>query len=66
MEFGARPLFENVSFVINKKDRVALVGKNGAGKSTLLKILAGELHPTSGTVALQNDATVGYLPQVMV
>ncbi len=66
MEFGARPLFEGVSFVINKKDRVALVGKNGAGKSTLLKVLAGEVHPTGGTVALQNGATIGYLPQVMV
>lgn len=66
VEFGARPLFEDVSFVINKKDRIALVGKNGAGKSTLLKILAGQQMPTSGVVAVQNDATIGYLPQVMV
>lgn len=66
MEFSTRPLFANVSFTINPKDRVALVGKNGAGKSTLLKILAGQLEPSSGTVALQKDATVGYLPQVMV
>ena len=66
VEFSARPLFSEVSFVINKKDRIALVGKNGAGKSTLLKILAGQQSPTSGTVAVQNDITLGYLPQVMV
>ncbi len=66
MEFGARPLFEDVSFVINKKDRIALVGKNGAGKSTLLKILSGTQQPTAGIVARQNDVTVGYLPQIMV
>lgn len=66
VEFSARPLFTDVSFVINKKDRIALVGKNGAGKSTLLKILSGHQQPTSGTVAVQNDITIGYLPQVMV
>ena len=66
IEFGARPLFTDVSFVINPKDRVALVGKNGAGKSTLLKILAGEQQPTAGVVALQEGSTLGYLPQVMV
>ncbi len=66
VEFSARPLFSDVSFVINKKDRIALVGKNGAGKSTLLKILAGHQQPTQGTVAVQNDIAVGYLPQVMV
>ena len=66
VEFSARPLFADVSFVINKKDRIALVGKNGAGKSTLLKILAGESTPTGGTVAIQNGTTIGYLPQVMV
>lgn len=66
VEFSARPLFTDVSFVINKKDRIALVGKNGAGKSTLLKILSGHQEPTSGTVAVQNDITIGYLPQVMV
>ena len=66
VEFSARPLFADVSFVINKKDRIALVGKNGAGKSTLLKILAGESTPTGGTVAVQNGTTIGYLPQVMV
>ena len=66
IEFGARPLFTDVSFVINPKDRVALVGKNGEGKSTLLKILAGEQQPTAGVVALQKGSTLGYLPQVMV
>lgn len=66
VEFSAHPLFSDVSFVINKKDRIALVGKNGAGKSTLLKILSGIQEPTSGTVAVQNDITIGYLPQVMV
>lgn len=66
VEFSARPLFADVSFVINKKDRIALVGKNGAGKSTLLKILAKQQLPTSGSVAIQNDISIGYLPQVMV
>ena len=66
VEFSARPLFSGASFVINKKDRIVLVGKNGAGKSTLLKILAGLQQPTSGTVAVQKDVSVGYLPQVMV
>lgn len=66
VEFSARPLFSDVSFVINKKDRIALVGKNGAGKSTLLKTLSGHQEPTSGTVSVQNDITIGYLPQVMV
>lgn len=66
VEFGVTPLFEDVSFVINKKDRIALVGKNGAGKSTMLKILAGEQRPTEGKVAVQRNITVGYLPQVMV
>lgn len=66
VEFSARLLFKGVSFVINPKDRVTLVGKNGAGKSTLLKVLSGLQEPTSGIVALQKDATIGYLPQVMV
>ena len=66
MEFNATPLFEDVSYVINKKDRIALVGKNGAGKSTMLKILAGLQRPTAGTVSVPRDCTIGYLPQVMV
>ena len=65
VEFSAIPLFEDVSFVINDRDRIALVGKNGAGKSTMLKILCGIQHATSGTVSLPNDITIGYLPQVM-
>ena len=65
VEFSARPLFKDVSFVVNDRDRIALVGKNGAGKSTMLKILCGLQQPTSGTVAVPNDVTVGYLPQVM-
>ena len=65
VEFSARPLFHDVSFVINDRDRIALVGKNGAGKSTLLKILCGQQQPTAGTVAIPNDTTIGYLPQVM-
>ena len=66
VEFGTTPLFEDVSFVINKKDRIALVGKNGAGKSTMLKILAGLQQPTEGVVAVQRGITIGYLPQVMI
>ena len=66
VEFGVTPLFEDVSFVINKKDRIALVGKNGAGKSTMLKILSGLQHPTEGTVAVQRGVSIGYLPQVMI
>ena len=66
MEFGATPLFQDVSYVINDKDRIALVGKNGAGKSTMLKIIAGLQQPTSGTVAVSGGSTIGYLPQVMV
>lgn len=65
VEFGVKPLFEDASFVINDKDRIALVGKNGAGKSTMLKILCGQQRPTGGTVAIPNEATIGYLPQVM-
>ena len=65
VEFGVKPLFANASFVVNDKDRIALVGKNGAGKSTLLKILYGQQKPTSGTVSVPQDTTIGYLPQVM-
>ena len=65
VEFGVKPLFKDVSFVINERDRIALVGKNGAGKSTMLKILCGMQKPTSGVVSVPNDTTIGYLPQVM-
>ena len=65
VEFSARPLYDNVSFVINDRDRIALVGKNGAGKSTLLKIISGIQQPTSGTVSVPNETKIGYLPQVM-
>ena len=66
VEFGVKPLFSDVSFVINDRDRIALVGKNGAGKSTMLKILCGMQTPTAGVVAVPNDTTIGYLPQVMI
>ena len=66
VEFGVKPLFSGASFVINDRDRVALVGKNGAGKSTMLKILCGMQKPTEGQVSVPNGCTVGYLPQVMV
>lgn len=65
VEFGVKPLFEDVSFVVNDRDRIALVGKNGAGKSTMLKILCGMQKPTAGMVSVPNDTTIGYLPQVM-
>ncbi len=65
IEFTAKTLFDNVSYVINPRDKIALVGKNGAGKSTMLKIIAGLQQPTSGTVAKSGDVTVGYLPQQM-
>lgn len=66
VEFGVKPLFQDVSFVLNDHDRIALVGKNGAGKSTMLKIISGLQKPTAGTVNVPNGGTVGYLPQVMV
>ena len=65
VEFGVKPLFRDASFVVNDRDRIALVGKNGAGKSTLMKILCGKQQPTAGTVAIPGDTTIGYLPQVM-
>ena len=65
VEFGGFTLFDDVSFVVNKKDRIALVGKNGAGKSTMLKIFAGLQSPTSGTVSIPKETTIGYLPQQM-
>ena len=66
VEFSAKPLFADASFVVNDRDRIALVGKNGAGKSTLLKILCGMQQPTHGTVSVPSDTTIGYLPQVMI
>ncbi len=66
IEFGVKPLFSDVNFVINDRDRIALVGKNGAGKSTLLKILCGIQSPTEGSVTVSSGSTVGYLPQVMI
>lgn len=65
VEFGVEPLFEGVSYVINPRDRIALVGKNGAGKSTMLKILAGLQQPTDGTVSVPKEMKICYLPQVM-
>ncbi|MBD5422434.1 MAG: ABC-F family ATP-binding cassette domain-containing protein [Bacteroides sp.] len=65
VEFSAKSLFDNISYVINRKDKIALVGKNGAGKSTMLKIIAGLQQPTSGTVSAPQDVTIGYLPQQM-
>lgn len=65
VEFGTRPLFHDVSYVINDRDRIALVGKNGAGKSTMLKIICGMQKPTSGTIGIPNECEIGYLPQVM-
>lgn len=65
VEFGVKSLFQDVSYVLNDRDRIALVGKNGAGKSTMLKIIAGLQIPTSGTVSIPKETTIGYLPQVM-
>ena len=65
VEFGSQVLFENISYVLNKRDKIALVCKNGAGKTTMLRIITGEQQPTSGTVARQADITIGYLPQQM-
>lgn len=65
VEFSAKSLFDNISYIINRKDKIALVGKNGAGKSTMLKIIAGIQKPTSGSVSVPHDTTIGYLPQHM-
>ena len=65
VEFGIKPLFSDATFVVNARDRIALVGKNGAGKSTLLKIICGQERATAGSVNVQSDTTIGYLPQVM-
>jgi len=66
VSFGGFDLFDNVSFLVNPKDRIGLAGKNGAGKSTMLKLLAGDQNPTKGEIARPNDFTIGYLPQDMV
>ena len=66
MEFSSRPVLDDITFLINRKERIALVGKNGAGKTTLLRLIAGEYQPTSGRIARDNDLTIGYLPQVML
>ena len=66
VEFGIKPLFDDASFVINDRDRIALVGKNGAGKSTMLKILCGMQKPTAGNISVPSDTRIGYLPQVMI
>lgn len=66
MEFSSKPVLDDITFLINRKDRIALVGKNGAGKTTLLRLIAGEYQPTSGRIARDTDLTIGYLPQVML
>jgi len=66
MEFSSRPVLDDITFLINRKERIALVGKNGAGKTTLLRLIAGEYQPTAGRIARDNDMTIGYLPQVML
>ena len=66
MEFSSRPVLDDVTFLINRKERIALVGKNGAGKSTLLRLIAGEYQPTSGRISREAEMTIGYLPQVML
>ena len=66
MEFSSRPVLDDISFLIHKNDRIALVGKNGAGKTTLLRLLAGEYEPTAGHIVREGDCTIGYLPQVML
>ena len=66
MEFSSRPVLDDITFLINRKERIALVGKNGAGKTTLLRLIVGEYQPTSGRIAKETDMTIGYLPQVML
>ena len=65
VSYGGWTLFDNISFLINPQDRIGLVGRNGAGKTTLLRIITGEQQPTSGSVTLNGDCTIGYLPQTM-
>ena len=66
VEFGGSPLFDNIGFLINQKDKIALVGRNGAGKTTLLKLIAGKQQPTRGKIIASTDLTIGYLPQHMI
>ena len=66
MEFSSRPVLDDITFLINRKERIALVGKNGAGKTTLLRLIAGEYQPTSGRISKESDMTIGYLPQMML
>ena len=66
MEFSSRPVLDDITFLVNRKERIALVGKNGAGKTTLLRLIAGEYQPTAGRIARESDMTIGYLPQVML
>ena len=66
IEFSSRPILDDISFLINRKDRIALVGKNGAGKTTLLRLIAGEYQPTAGTISMDSGISIGYLPQVML
>ena len=66
MEFSSRPVLEDISFLINRKDKIALVGKNGAGKTTLLRLIAGEQNPTAGVISKDKELTIGYLPQQMI
>ena len=66
IEFSSHPVLDDISFLVNKKDRIALVGKNGAGKTTLLRLISGEYEPTSGHITKDRDITIGYLPQVML
>ena len=66
MEFSSRPVLDDITFLINRKERIALVGKNGAGKTTLLRLIAGEYQPTAGRISKESDMTIGYLPQVML
>ena len=66
IRFGSVTLFSDISFVVNSRDRIALVGKNGAGKSTMLKVFAGIQPPTTGSVSIPKDITIGYLPQHMI
>ena len=65
MEFSSRPVLDDITFLINRKERIALVGKNGAGKTTLLRLIAGEYQPTFGRISRETDMTIGYLPQAI-